>query len=75
MTRKELRIGQRVWITPIHTNRKKKAPKKTLMYVRELHNETTAGLSRKKTGKTGIYGILYEIIHPMKKDKLKYKTK
>lgn len=75
MTRKELRVGQRVWVIPRHTNKDKEAPKKTLMYVRELHNKMVAGLSRKKTGKTGIYGILYEIIHPMKKDKLKHKTK
>lgn len=64
-----MKIGQRVRVVPKHTYNEdgsiKHHPEKT-MYVRELYNPLVAGLSHKRTGEKHIYGILYEVIHPIK---------
>lgn len=65
MNKLDLVIGMKVKVVPIHSNKALPAPKETQMYVRELHNPLVAGLSRKKTGKRHIYGILYELIQPV----------
>lgn len=63
MNRAELTIGQKVKVVPAWTNTDLPAPPEKEMYVRELHNKKTAGLSFRKTGKH-VYGILYEVIQP-----------
>ncbi len=66
MDREKLKIGQKVRIVPNHTNEDLPAPKKSIGYIRELHNNLVAGISRKPTGsKNCIYGIFYDIIHPI----------
>ena len=65
--RKSLQIGDKVLVVPKLTHGDsllKKRQRTFPMYVRELHNKTTAGLSRKKS-EGSIYGILYSIIHPL----------
>ena len=68
MNREDLKIGMKVKVVPIQNNKYLPAPKETEMFVRELYNPLVAGLSRKKTGKKHIYGILYEVIHPIEED-------
>jgi len=65
MQRENLKIGQQVLVTPLHYNKDLPAPKSTKMYVRELKEGNCAGLSHRKNEKRHIYGILYEIIHPL----------
>ncbi len=66
MEREKLKIGQKIRIVPNHTNKDLPAPKESMGYVRELHNNLVAGISRRPTGsKNNIYGILYSIIHPV----------
>ncbi len=50
MERKYLKIGQKVRIVPNHTNKDLPAPKESTGYVRELHNNLVAGISRRPTG-------------------------
>ena len=65
MKRSELKLGQRVRVVPRHTNMDKPAPDETFMYVRELHNKLTAGLSRTPDSEH-IYGVLYDVIYPLR---------
>ncbi len=65
MERKELTIGQKVLVIPPHTNKDLPAPKSKEMYVQELYNPKTAGLSHRPNEKKHVYGILYEVIHPI----------
>jgi len=63
--RKSLQIGDRVAVfsrQPKDIKDNFTMPVRS-MYVRELHNKTTAGLSVKKDSES-IYGIEYVIIHP-----------
>lgn len=64
MNREDLKIGMEVMVIPIQYNKDLPSPKGVKMFVRELYNPLTAGLSRKKTGKKHIIGILYSVIHP-----------
>ena len=63
MKRSDLTIGDKVFVIPNNPVSGRQSPQK-IMYVRELHNKTTAGLSHTPKGK-GIYGILYAVIHPI----------
>ena len=65
MKRQDLKINQQVLVIPNHTNKDLTTPKSTKMYVRELKEGNCAGLSHRKNEKRHIYGILYEIIHPV----------
>jgi len=65
MNRSELKIGQRVRVVPHHTNKSKPEPDEKFMYVRELHNKLTAGLSHTPDSKH-IYGVLYDVIYPLR---------
>src|ERR1035437_232340 len=70
--RKSLSIGDKVLVIPRERPYGMPRFRSTLMYVRELHNPNTAGLSYKP--KIGcVYGIVYEIIHPIVKPKTKKK--
>ena len=63
MNRKDLKIGNRVRVRADWTNKDKPAPKSSLMYVRELHNGNTAGLSYSmETPPEDCYGTLYSVI-------------
>ncbi len=67
MKRSELKIGQRVLVIPDrkYTDMVNMGPvKQYKMWVRELHNTKTTGLSHRKNGKS-IYGILYSVIYPI----------
>lgn len=64
--RKCLQIGDKVLVILAYTtgDRLKKEKRRVHeMYVRELHNAKTAGLSHAKD--STVYGILYSIIHPL----------
>ena len=61
MERSKLTIGQKVTVTPRHTNLDLSPKPSKKMFVRELKKGNCAGLSFRKNGKS-IYGILYEII-------------
>lgn len=65
MKRKDLTIGQKVLVIPEHTNKDLPAPKSKEMYVQELKKGLFAGLSHRPNEKQHIYGILYEVIHPI----------
>ncbi len=61
-----LQIGDKVLVIPrISDGDRMRGIKRSNkeMYVRELHNKTTAGLSRTKD--STVYGIIYQIIHPV----------
>ena len=64
MKREDLKIGQKVIVTPEWINKDLPKPIEKELYVRELHNPLVAGLSYKPTGRKHIYGILYSAIHP-----------
>ncbi len=61
MQRSDLTLGQKVLLIPNNPVNGRKSPEKT-MYVRELHNEKTAGLSHTRDSEH-IYGILYDVIY------------
>lgn len=64
MNREDLKTGMEVMVIPIQYNKDLPSPEGVKMFVRELNNPLTAGLSIKKTGKKHILGILYSVIHP-----------
>lgn len=65
MKKSEAKIGRRVRIIPEHTNKDLLSPKEKLVYIRENHSQTCAGVSYRKNGKH-CYGVLYEVLHAVK---------
>ena len=67
MNRTKMQIGTKVKVVPKHTYNTDGSIRhhaEKIMWVRELHNPSFAGLSYRKNGKN-LYGIMYEVIQPL----------
>lgn len=63
-----LKIGQKVLVTPEHTNKDLPAPRSKIMYISEKTKGNCTGLSYKRNEKDpyNIYGVLTELITSFK---------
>jgi hypothetical protein len=59
---KQLKLGQKVLVTPSWTNKDLPKPKSNIMYVTEKTKGTCTGLSHRKGEEKHIYWILTKLI-------------
>lgn len=68
MKQSETKIGQKVWLTPVHTNKDLPAPKPRAVYIIENHNPRHAGVSSDPKSKS-CYAVFYSILRKTKSKK------